>query len=179
MRHRCLRASWSSPALLTTVVLLCSACAPAVAQLGYALYPATNPPPAPGQVAQLNAIMPVGAGAGDGASSFIKSVDGRDVSALEPPLELLPGCHLVVTDNKLVLANEAVSFSGLVGTRVFPFRMKAGHEYEIVVELTDTSGSSGRLSIYGVERTPTGATQTIPPASSPSDLQACRAWRPE
>jgi hypothetical protein len=178
MRPRSSRSPWFFRVLLPTVASLCSACAPAVAQRGYALYPVANPPPAPGQVAQLNAIMPVGAGAGDGASSFIKAVDGRDVSALEAPFELLPGCHLVATDDKLVLANAAVSFSGLIGTRVFPFRMKAGHEYEVVVELTDTSGSSGRLSIYGVERTPTGATQTIPAASSPSDLQACRAWRP-
>lgn len=121
--------------------------------------------------------MPGGSSPGTGASSFIKTVDDRDVSTLDNPFELLPGCHLVATESNLVVANENISFRGEIGARVFPFRMKAGYEYAVVVEFSQSMGGDAHVSVNGVERDSTGKEiQTVSAATSADDLRACRAW---
>jgi hypothetical protein len=55
--------------------------------------------------------------------------------------------------------------------------MKAGFEYEVVVQVPDTSVSVMRVSVFGTERDPNGArTQEVPAATSIADVQACREW---
>ena len=144
---------------------------------GYPLYAADGVTRLPGgEVAQLTVSMPVGASPGGGASAFITSIDGRDVSTLDSAFELRPGCHVVQTSNSFLVATENIRWSGNIGTRVFPFRMKAGFEYSVIVELIESLGG-GRVSVSSVERDPSGAqTQVIEPATSPLDEQACRTW---
>jgi hypothetical protein len=146
------------------------------AQRGYPLYAGTLPPD---QVARLQVVTPGGAVPGSGATSFIKTVDGRDVSTLDSLFELLPGCHLVSTERSLLVGNENVTVRADLGTRVLPFRMKAGYEYAVVVEFGSFVGSTARASISAVERDPAGKqTETVPPATSLNDLSACKAWHP-
>jgi len=174
MRYLNLTVRGFSCALL---MLLAPGCmANRAAQRGYPLYAGALPPD---QVARLQVVVPGGAVPGSGATSFIKTVDGRDVSTLDSLFELLPGCHLVSTERSLLVGNGNVTVRGDLGPRVFPFRMKAGYEYAVVVEFGSFIGSSVRVSISGVERDPAGKqTETVPAATSLADLSACKAWHP-
>ncbi len=153
---------------------LASGCAVAPTR-GYPLYPAPGPRPPVTQVAALSAWLPSGAAPEGGASNFIKAVDGRDVSAVGPAFELLPGCHVVETASQLVVADATVMWSGELGPRAFVFPMKAGYGYMVVVDLKEGMSGTGRLSIYGVEQDPTGKqTATFAPVAPDAAAQACQ-----
>jgi hypothetical protein len=177
------RAAHSLPCafVLLSTALSGYGCLPSAAQLrGYPLYSlGTGPRPPRSQVAELSASLPGGASVGTGSSAFIKSVDGRDVAALDTAFELKPGCHIVQTESRLLLTNEVMIWSGELGSRTFPLRMKAGYAYTVVVEMAEHFGGTARVSVFAVERDPSGSeTQIIPAATSPSEVLGCRAWSP-
>jgi hypothetical protein len=149
-----------------------------MASPGYALYPPSRGHLPSNQVARLSASLPVGAGPGTGASSFIKAVDGRDVSTLDSLFDLLPGCHVVQTASSLLMSNGNVTMTGQIGSRAFAFPMKAAFEYAVVLELIEGMGGGGRVSVYGVEKDATGkqtATfQAMPPVAA---AQLCLGWK--
>lgn len=159
--------------------LLVSGClATPVAQRGTPLYPAPNGPLPAGQVARLRVVMPGGVTPGAGASSFIRTVDGREVGE-GTVFELLPGCHVVETQRYVVVSNPNTSFQALLPTLVFPFRMTAGHEYDVVVVMTEPMGSTAQLMVSAQSRNPaTGQTTDVRPATGEADLAACRDWKP-
>ncbi len=146
---------------------------------GYPLYSAAEGRLPSSRVAKLSASLPGGASPGVGAAAFIKTVDGREVSTLDTAFELLPGCHIVQTQSRLLVTNEVMSWSGELGSRTFPFRMKPGHTYTVVVELAERFGGTARVSVYGIEQDSSGrTTQTIPPATQAEQVRACQAWAP-
>ena len=158
-----------------------SACASSAAELrGYPLYSSGTGVRLPqGQVAKLTASLPGGASPGTGSNAFIKSVDGRDVASLDTAFELRPGCHIVQTESRLLIANDVMSWSGELGTRTFALRMRAGYEYTVVVEMAQQFGGYARVSVFCVERAPSGSqTRIIPAATSLDAVRACRAWTP-
>jgi hypothetical protein len=143
------------------------------------LYPASEPPARAAELATLDFRRPGGSAPVVGSASFIRSVDGRDVSTFPAPFALLPGCHVVETAGRQVTAAKALSYVGDVGARVFPFRMRAGHEYTVVEEYAETTGPIVNVSVHAVERDAAGRqTQEIAAASGEADLQSCRAWTP-
>ncbi len=152
---------------------------PGAVQRGTVLYPVGNGPLPINQVARLHSVMPGGSAPGGGSTSFIQTVDGRDVSTVDTAFELLPGCHLVQTAPNLVVATGRSILHAKLRKRLFPFRMKAGFEYEVVVQAPDSSVSLVRLSVLATERDPSGArTEDVPAATSADDVRACRAWTP-
>lgn len=133
---------------------------------GYPLYPPPAAPLAVSQVARLSALLPVGGAPSAGATSFIRAVDGREVSTLDRSFELLPGCHVVETARQLVIANENMTWAGVVDPLAFVFQMKPGYEYQVVVEMAEGMGGTARLSISGAELDATGKrTAAVPPAA--------------
>ena len=165
--------------LLLWLALFASACVhgTAAAPRGYPLYAADGVTRlAPSEVSQLNVSMPIGASPGAGSNSFITLIDDRDVAMLDSSFELRPGCHVVQTSSNFLVANENISWSGNIGSRVFPLRMKPGFEYSVIVELIESLGRAN-VSVSSVERDSSGTqTQVIEPAKNPADIQACRAW---
>jgi hypothetical protein len=142
---------------------------------GYALYPESGARHPRAEVAKLSASLPGGASPSGGSATFIKAVDGRDVSTLDTAFELLPGCHVVQTDSRLFVANEVMSWSGEIGSRTFAFDMKPGYSYSIVVELAERMGGSAGVSVYAVEQDPWGAqTVTMAPLAPGAEAGACR-----
>lgn len=73
---------------------------------GYPLYPTSGTRPARDQVAELVTSMPGGSSFGGGSEALIKKVDGKDVGTLDSSFELLPGCHIVQTSSRLLIAND-------------------------------------------------------------------------
>jgi hypothetical protein len=126
-------------------------------------------------VAKLSASLPGGASPSGGSATFIKAVDGRDVSTLDTAFELLPGCHVVQTASRLFVANEVMSWSGELGSRTFAFEMKPGYSYTVVVEFAEHMGNAASVSVYGVEQDPRGAeTVRIAPVAPGAEAGACR-----
>jgi hypothetical protein len=145
---------------------------------GSPLYTVGPSRPSLADLATLDYRRPSGSAPVVGSPSFIRTVDGRDVSTMTAPFELLPGCHVVETAGREVVAGKAGGYSGDLGPHVFPFRMRAGHEYTVVEEIAPV-GSFAIVSVHAVERDPHGQqTEEIPASAGDADIQACRAWTP-
>jgi hypothetical protein len=165
--------------MLAFALLALGCTGPATAQRGTSLYPIANTHLRPGKVARLNTLLPGGSAPGAGTTSFITSVDGRDVSTVDTAFELLPGCHFVKTATDLVVTGQNATFTAQLEPRVFAFRMRAGFEYSVIVQVADPPASATPGSVYGMERDPNGArTQEIEATTSAGDIPACRAWTP-
>jgi hypothetical protein len=162
------------PILLVLAVLTLSCLHAAEQAPGYPLYPNSGNRMPRDKVAELVTSMPGGASVGAGSTTFVKLVDGKDVSRLDTAFELMPGCHIVQTASKLLIANEAVSWRGELGSRTFAFLMKPGHTYVLKVELQESLGSSARVLIYGIEQDAAGGeVRRIEPAKSEDEVRSC------
>ena len=147
-----------------------------IATRGYPLYAAPGGRLPVNQVATLNAVLPVGGAPGGGTSSFIKMVDGRDVSGLDSIFELAPGCHVVEPDRQLTLSNGSITMSGSLGAAAFPFPMRAGYAYSVVVELQESMGGGGRIQLFGMELDAGGKrTKTFPPIPPAIAARVCKS----
>jgi hypothetical protein len=146
---------------------------------GYPLYK-TEPARLPdNQIARLGTKLPLGGGPGVGATSFIKAVDGRNVSNIDSIFDLLPGCHVIQTESRFVMGNDNVTWQAELGSRVFALEMKPAHVYFIVVELIEGMGGSGRIKVFATEEDATGKqTGTFPPPATLSDAMKCRPSQP-
>jgi hypothetical protein len=148
-------------------------------QRGVPLYPVMGQPRPISRVARLLESLPIGDAPGSGARPFIRAVDDRDVAKLGGLFELLPGCHLVWTADYIAVSNGSVRYAGAVQTRLFPFRMRAGYDYVVVVAMVDHGGAPAPISIYAEERDVRGTPiQKVRPAASDDDIRACLDWQP-
>ena len=145
------------------------------ASRGYPLYAAADGARLPlDRVARLSASLPLGGAPGGGGTAFIKAVDGRDVSTLDSLFELAPGCHVVETERRFVLANDRMTWHGELAGGAFVVDAKPGYEYIVTVELMEGMGSTGRLAVYVVEQAPGGKRSAPMQAVSASEAaKAC------
>ena len=171
----CVRSAILSVGFIACGLIACGCLAPPSAQRGHPLYPATTPRLPLDQIARLRIDLQGVVPPQMGATAFVKSVDGREVGSVDTAFELLPGCHVVEIEHRPYYRSAGrggTDFPGPVATRVFPFHMKAGHEYVVVVRYE--IGSYPRSSAHGVETDPSGEhVQVIAEATSPRDVQAC------
>lgn len=146
---------------------------------GYPLYK-TEPARLPdNQIARLSTKLPLGAGPGAGATSFIKAVDNRDVSTLDSIFDLLPGCHVIQTESSFIMSNNNVTWRAQLGPRLFALEMKPAHVYFIVVELNEGMSGHGRIKVYATEEDMNGKqTGTFPPPATLSEAMKCRPSQP-
>lgn len=112
-------------------------------------------------------------------SGHVQYVDGKDVSSLASPYELLPGCHVVGTPATW----GASSFNGAVtaqtGTIWFAIPMQAGRRYSVRVDVPHMTGPTGTLTIAAHEQDAEGnGVGMFGPASSEEDLAGCGEARP-
>jgi hypothetical protein len=155
-------------------VWLLAGCVTRAGARGYPLYTSPGAPLASNQVATLATTFPVGLGPGSGATSFIKAVDGRDVSTLDSYFELLPGCHVVSTGTQLVFSHMGANWQRQIPPRFFIFDMKAGHAYRVVVQLKEKMNGFASLVVDGTEQDPTGKeTRSFDPVPGFATRQAC------
>jgi hypothetical protein len=145
--------------LLVTQLAACLSSGPL---RGSPLYPSTGAPLVPTQIATL--------------SGYVAGVDGRDVSELLQPFELLPGCHVVHTPERWTGMNSGtVAASAQTGTLSFALPMLAGHFYKIDVRPQVQTSISGRIDILAIESDPGGQqTRVFDTPKNPAELEACR-----
>jgi hypothetical protein len=128
----------------------------------YPLYPATEQPLPRDRIAVLG--------------GYVARVDGRDVLGLGSSFELLPGCHVVETPTRWGKGGEQGAVVATTGRLVFAVPMRAGHDYEIVVELGPPMGPPvGTLQIRADESDAAGrVVRSFAPVTSSADIDACR-----
>ncbi len=160
-------------------VVLCltgSACAVRPSEIpAYPLYPNPERHLDASKVAKLVALTdaPV-------AGTILKFVDRQSVTdQATRAFELLPGCHVVQTENRLVTTNGGL-FRGNAA-RVFALRMKPGRTYVVRLNIVE-GGMSGivRILLRAEERDRSGATTaTFDPVQDVDEVKACLAWHAE
>lgn len=109
----------------------------------------------------------------------IAKVDGKDVVDQGGRFELLPGCHVLELDRRMVADGNTLS-GGMYWTGSFPsttyaIRMKAGNRYEIRRDIF-SDGSGGRLVLSASEEAPGGTVTDLAPATSAQEVTACKEW---
>jgi hypothetical protein len=110
----------------------------------------------------------------------IATVDGQDVSKLGKAFALLPGCHVAKLAAKTGQINT-VGSGGYVANlppAIYPFRMQAGHTYEIEVVLDSTTGPIGQMTIRAWDRDGLGGSSEVSPAATSADIDDCAKWTP-
>lgn len=148
-------------------------CAPRAEGPGYPLYPNPQNALSRDQVAQL-----VGVCSGMECTPPIGSVDGQDVSTLGGTFDLLPGCHVVQLQERVIEANPMVMWSGSGPRVLFAMKMRAAHRYVIKRDIIMDMGSRGRMVMSAKEEAPDGNSSELLPARSSDEIRECQEWRP-
>ncbi|HEY2404660.1 MAG TPA: hypothetical protein VGI10_01585 [Polyangiaceae bacterium] len=111
-------------------------------------------------------------------SGYVQVVDGRDVSSLGGPFELLPGCHVIGTPSHWGLHSPGgdSAVTATTGQWQFALPMKAGHQYRIDVILGAMTGPTGSLTIKAHESDLGGhEKREFDRVTSSNDIDACQA----
>jgi hypothetical protein len=140
------------------------ACHPGVDAPGMPLYPNAQTTPLPrDQIARV--------------AGPIAKIDGKDVQEQGGRFELLPGCHVIELDRRMVADAYALSggsyWTGQFPRTVYAMVMKAGARYDIRREIY-SDGSTGRLVLSATEEQAGGTVTDLVPAKSAAEIQACR-----
>jgi hypothetical protein len=107
----------------------------------------------------------------------IAKIDGQDVGDQGGRFELLPGCHVVELDRRMVPDGNNLS-GGMYWTGQFPsttyaIRMKAGARYDIRRDIF-ADGQTGRIVLSARSEEASGAMADLVPATSEEEIAACR-----
>ncbi len=84
---------------------------------------------------------------------YVEQVDGENVTQHGHLFELLPGCHVVGTPRTWGGSGPDASATAETGHLRFVIRMRAGHDYEVRVMVSD---ALHRIEIETIEKDPTG-----------------------
>jgi len=107
-------------------------------------------------------------------SGYVRYVDGKEVSALPSPYELLPGCHVVGTPSSWGKGTQSGAIVAHTGMLQFALPMKAGHRYSIRVQASPMTGPTGPLTIAACESdAERNIVSTFGPVSDAADLAGC------
>jgi hypothetical protein len=111
----------------------------------------------------------------------VETVDGSNVGAYGLMFELLPGCHIVEVGNSVGHVGDPETLDAVSRSRVYAFRMSAGHTYTIEVPRGTALACNDprRTCSVAREENRNGHVAFVPPAMSKYDIETCRQWRPE
>jgi hypothetical protein len=109
----------------------------------------------------------------------IATVDGAAVPANVPTFELLPRCHVVTTQTKLLAfdSNEGPQGSvvGTLSPIVYVIDMQAGHSYVIERQVQRLGGDSAHVATNARDVGPDGQSVDLVKAHSTAEIAACRS----
>jgi hypothetical protein len=110
----------------------------------------------------------------------IAKIDEKDVADQGGRFELLPGCHIVELDRRLIADGNTLSggmyWTGSFPSTIYAIRAKAGNRYEIRRDIL-SDGAGGRLVLSASEEAPGGAVTDLVQATSAQDITACKDWQ--
>jgi hypothetical protein len=143
------------------------ACLREVAEMGAPLYPNGETTRLPlEQVAQVTG--PIG------------KIDEKVVAGQSGWFDLLPGCHVVELDRRVVADGYALSgaryWTGQFSTTIYAIHMKQGARYVIQRQIY-SDGNSNRVILSAREEGAGGAIAELAPAKSGEEIAVCRLGR--
>jgi hypothetical protein len=107
----------------------------------------------------------------------IAKIDGKDLVGQSGWFDLLPGCHVVELDRRVVgdgyTLTGARYWTGQFAGTIYAIRMKAGARYVIQRQIY-SDGNSGRVILSAREEDAGGAMTDLAPAKSVAEIRACR-----
>jgi hypothetical protein len=126
---------------------------------GEAFYPTPNGPLPREQVAQIG--------------GYVARVDGREATGHGGLVEVLPGCHIVVTPKEWGMVGAMSGMTITTGHRAYAMPMKAGYRYSVDIHVPEAHGPTGRVAMEAYEQDASGnKTQTFPLAGE-EDVRKC------
>ncbi len=112
----------------------------------------------------------------------IGKIDGKVLAGQSGWFDLLPGCHVVELDRRVVADGYALSgaryWTGQFSTTTYAIQMKAGARYVIQRQIY-SDGNSNRVILSAREEEAGGAIAELAPAKSREEIAACRSGRPD
>jgi hypothetical protein len=111
----------------------------------------------------------------------IATVDGKDVALDGSTFELLPGCHLVTTQTKLLAYDTSTStnaqgeVTGTLPRLTYAIAMQPGHTYAIERQIQAVGGTTADVQITARDVAADGQSADLPPARSLAAVAACVA----
>jgi hypothetical protein len=110
----------------------------------------------------------------------IEKIDDRDLTGQSGWFDLLPGCHVVELDRRIVADGYALSgaryWTGQFSRTTYSLQMKAGARYVIQRQIY-SDGNSTRVILSAREEEAGGAITDLSPAKSGEEIAACRSER--
>ena len=110
----------------------------------------------------------------------IAKIDDQDVTGQGGLFDLLPGCHIVELERRVVTDSYALSggvyFGGQFPMTLYALRMKPGARYIIRREIYTEGSMSGRVALSAREELATGAASDLEPAKTADEIAACQDW---
>jgi hypothetical protein len=107
----------------------------------------------------------------------IAKIDEQDVVDQGGSFELLPGCHIVELERRLVADGYALSggvyWTGNFPTTIYAIRMKPGARYIIRREIRTGEMVASRVMLSAREEEASGKATDLVPATSEADIKAC------
>ena len=143
-------------------VLAAASCGRIGSTPGYPLYPSSGTPLPPEKLARL--VGP------------IASVDGQKVATKGSTFDLLPGCHVVAMQHNVGSGTASGAMVATFGNVIFAFAMKPAYLYSIQLDMPETTGPTGWVTVKARERAPTGTAIALYPARGQADIDECRQW---
>ena len=107
----------------------------------------------------------------------IAKIDGQDVSRQGGLFDLLPGCHVVELDTQTPppsAHSSRIRWWGPYPVVTYALRMKPGADYRIHREAYSEVRPVGGPMVSAQEREASGAITDLAPASSDTDVNACK-----
>jgi hypothetical protein len=114
----------------------------------------------------------------------IATVDGVEVPADRSSFELLPRCHVITTQTKLLAFDPSTTNNPqgeVVGTlprSSYAIYMQAGHTYAIERQVQQIGGNSATVNMTARDVAANGQTVNLSPARSSAEVAACQAPPP-
>lgn len=114
----------------------------------------------------------------------IATVDDKDVSAHGSTFELLPGCHIITTQTKLLafdsngVSTPQGSVTGTLPRLVYAIEMGPGHTYVIERQIQTVGGNGADVQITARDVAADGQSVELLATRSLNALAACRARFP-
>jgi hypothetical protein len=110
----------------------------------------------------------------------VASVDGSPVPQDGKTFELLPRCHVVTTQTKLLAYDNSTAtnpqgeVTGTVPRQTYAFDMRAGHSYVLERQVQEVGGNSVNVTLSARDVDPAGHSTNLSPARTLEELAACR-----
>ena len=114
----------------------------------------------------------------------VATVDGAGVPANRSTFELLPRCHVVTTQTKLLAfdpnatPNPQGEVTGTLPELFYAMDMKAGHIYVIESQVQAIGGNSASVQMTARDVAPDGQSINLAPVRTVAALAVCKGAHP-